>query len=127
MVTIGSNEVRTNLSSVLERVQRGEGFVITRRGVPVAEILPIRVTRRSPEDLKDLAERLNAFGKGRSLGMPIKEAIEEGRSLGGEPAFQFGETETTNLDEMTKRIQEERKGRTLGMSIREAIETGRRF
>lgn len=38
--TIGAFETKTHLSDLLRRVQAGQGFVITRRGVPVAELLP---------------------------------------------------------------------------------------
>lgn len=36
------HEAKTNLSKLLEAVQRGERVVITRHGVPTAELVPAR-------------------------------------------------------------------------------------
>lgn len=38
--SIGAYETKTHLSDLLRRVQAGQGFVITQRGVPVADLLP---------------------------------------------------------------------------------------
>lgn len=38
--TIGAYETKTHLSDLLRRVQAGQGFMITQRGVPVADLLP---------------------------------------------------------------------------------------
>ncbi len=43
---IGSYEVKTKLSEILRRVQRGESFTITNRGKPVADLLPSRDASR---------------------------------------------------------------------------------
>jgi prevent-host-death family protein len=40
MIEIGAYEAKTHLPRLLERVQQGERFVITRYGQPVAELLP---------------------------------------------------------------------------------------
>ena len=40
---IGAYETKTHLSDLLRRVQAGQGFVITQRGVPVADLLPVGV------------------------------------------------------------------------------------
>lgn len=37
---IGAYETKTHLSDLLRRVREGQGFTITQRGVPVAELLP---------------------------------------------------------------------------------------
>ena len=37
---IGAYETKTHLSDLLRRVQAGQGFMITQRGVPVADLLP---------------------------------------------------------------------------------------
>lgn len=39
---IGSFEAKNKLSALLERAERGEEFVITRRGRPVAKLVPFR-------------------------------------------------------------------------------------
>ena len=38
---IGAFEAKTRLSELLERVDHGQTFVITRRGRPVAELRPV--------------------------------------------------------------------------------------
>lgn len=41
MHTVGAFEAKTHLSQLLERAERGEEIVITRRGKPVAKLVPI--------------------------------------------------------------------------------------
>lgn len=41
-IQIGSYEVKTKLSELLRRVERGESFTITNRGQPVAELVPLQ-------------------------------------------------------------------------------------
>ena len=38
---IGAFQAKTHLSALLDRVDRGEVFVITKRGRPIAELRPI--------------------------------------------------------------------------------------
>lgn len=38
---IGARDAKTHLSELLDRVERGEELVITRRGRPVARLMPI--------------------------------------------------------------------------------------
>jgi len=42
MKTIGAFEAKTHLSSLLDRAEKGEEIVITRRGQPVAVLSPTR-------------------------------------------------------------------------------------
>jgi len=41
MLEVGSYEAKTNLPSLLDRVQHGELITITRHGKPVARLVPI--------------------------------------------------------------------------------------
>ena len=41
MAEIGAYEAKTHLSRLLERVRKGERFVITKHGRPVAELVPV--------------------------------------------------------------------------------------
>ena len=43
---IGSYEAKTKLPEILRRVEAGEAFTITKRGRPIANLLPSRSTRR---------------------------------------------------------------------------------
>ncbi|HLN05304.1 MAG TPA: type II toxin-antitoxin system prevent-host-death family antitoxin [Acidimicrobiales bacterium] len=45
--TIPQRELRNENAKVIEAVAAGESFVVTRNGIPVAELRPIRTTRRS--------------------------------------------------------------------------------
>jgi len=40
MITVGAFEAKTHLSSLLEKVTRGEEVLITKRGLPVAKLVP---------------------------------------------------------------------------------------
>ena len=42
MIKIGAFEAKTHLSSLLDKVTQGEDVLITRRGVPVARLVPAR-------------------------------------------------------------------------------------
>ena len=78
MREIGAYEAKTNLPKLLERVEKGERFVITRHGRAVAELVP--VSRRDPEKIRRAIENLKAFQKTHSLGgLSVHEMIKEGR------------------------------------------------
>ena len=74
---IGAYEAKTHLPSLLDRVAHGEQFVITKHGRPIARVVPVyqsKLDRRG-----EAVERLKGFAKGRTLGVPIKKLINEGR------------------------------------------------
>ena len=78
MAEVGAYEAKTHLPRLLERVQKGERFVITKHGHPVAELIPFR--KRDPDKISAAIENLKAFQKTHSLGgLAIQEMIEEGR------------------------------------------------
>jgi prevent-host-death family protein len=45
--TIAQRELRNDNAKVIEAVAAGESFIVTRNGVPVAELRPIQQTRRT--------------------------------------------------------------------------------
>lgn len=45
--TIAQRELRNDNARVIDEVESGETFVVTRNGVPVAELRPIQRPRRS--------------------------------------------------------------------------------
>lgn len=45
--TIAQRELRNDNAKVIDEVVAGESFVVTRNGVPVAELLPLRALRRT--------------------------------------------------------------------------------
>ena len=77
MSEVGAYEAKTHLPKLLERVEQGERFVITRHGRPVAELAP--VSRRDPEKIRKAIADLRAFRQTHSLGgSSIHELIHEG-------------------------------------------------
>jgi prevent-host-death family protein len=55
MREIGIRELKASLSGVLGRVESGEPIRVTKRGRPVADIVPATAGRRSDERLRALA------------------------------------------------------------------------
>ncbi len=79
-------EAKTRLSELLVEVEKGEQFVITRRGVAVARLVSAapKATRLSQastqrQAVADTFAALNALRAGISLDLPLREAIEQGR------------------------------------------------
>ncbi len=78
MTTVGAFEAKTHLSSLLNRVAEGEEVLITRRGVPVARLVPAEEADRS--DVAEAIRELRALRKGVTLGdVSWKELRDEGR------------------------------------------------
>ena len=78
--TIGAFEAKTNFSRILGKAELGEDFIITKRGKPVAKIIPFpqepEMTRQ--EAFEKLAE-MRKFYRGKPGSFNIREAIEDGR------------------------------------------------
>lgn len=81
MIEVGTFEAKTHLTQLLERVAKGDRVVITRRGKPVAMLVPpeedkvtdVAAIVRSMLSLRD--EQGPKLGRGLS----IRQLIEEGR------------------------------------------------
>jgi prevent-host-death family protein len=77
-VTVGAFEAKTQLSKLLELVRKGERVIITKHGVPVAELTApasLRVV-----DLSEVGSDLEAIRRRTKPGPDtIKSMIEEGR------------------------------------------------
>jgi prevent-host-death family protein len=82
MFTVGSSEAKTHLAALIDRVAQGERITITKRGVPVAMLVPVQDSA-PPEDRKRVIEALKTFGEGRKLppGITVRDLIDEGRRL----------------------------------------------
>lgn len=79
METVGSFEAKTHLAELLDRVQHGETFTITRHGVPAALLSPVNAI---PKKLthKEIVEGMRALRKKIKPGkMSLREMIQEGR------------------------------------------------
>ena len=78
MHSVGSFEAKTHFAALLERVAKGESIQITRRGVPIAKLVPAGAPER--KDLKKIAEEIRELRKGSLLrGLSIRELIAQGR------------------------------------------------
>ncbi|MGA3399697.1 MAG: type II toxin-antitoxin system prevent-host-death family antitoxin [Acetobacteraceae bacterium] len=77
METVGAFEAKTHLSSLLERVAKGEAFTITRHGKPVAQLVPVE--RRDPERIRAAIKRMREIAVGQTLGGDWREFRDAGR------------------------------------------------
>lgn len=64
---IGAFEAKTKLAEILKRVENGERITITRRGAPIAEIVPAAKTH-DRKSLRAAIDALRQFRAGRKLG-----------------------------------------------------------
>lgn len=77
-LTFGATEARTRFSQLLDEVEKGRVIVITRKGKPIAKLMPIgEAPAIVPQG--DIVEAFRRLRKGRKLGTPIRRAIGEGR------------------------------------------------
>jgi prevent-host-death family protein len=78
MLTVGAFEAKTHLSSLLERVERGEEVVITRHGKAVARLVPAEKIDR--ERVRAAIAKLKELSREQTLGgISWKELRDEGR------------------------------------------------
>jgi len=75
---VGAFEAKTQLSKLLELARKGQRVVITKHGVPVAELVPPRETRRV--EPQGIIKELKALrGRTKPGKETIKQLISEGR------------------------------------------------
>jgi prevent-host-death family protein len=79
-------EAKTRLSELLTEVERGEQFVITRRGIAVARLVGAApaAARRSQANTQrqrvaHAFDELSQLRRGVNLDVPLRQAIESGR------------------------------------------------
>jgi prevent-host-death family protein len=73
---IGTFEAKTHFSEIIEDVQRGKDFVITKRGKPVAKIIPFSANTIGR---KEIVKTLVSYQSVSNIPFDIKEAIKSGR------------------------------------------------
>ena len=76
--SVGAFEAKTNLSRLLERVRRGEEIIITKRGTPVARLVPVKKDSkpRTKEEILNEFDAIRSSAKGK---VNIKSYINHGR------------------------------------------------
>ena len=78
MTSVGAFEAKTHLNELLQRASKGETIRITRRGVPVAKLVPPDDGEK--EDARNLVDAIRQLRKGTTLGnITIRELIDDGR------------------------------------------------
>ena len=77
---IGTFEAKTHFSKIIEKVEQGADYIVTRRGKPVAKIIPFN--KETPMTRTEAFEKLIEMRKhyrGKPGSFNIREAIEDGR------------------------------------------------
>ncbi len=78
MTTVGTFDAKTHLNGLLKRVSKGETIRITRRGVPIAKLVPADAGQK--QDPGQLVREIRQLRKSATLGkITIRELINEGR------------------------------------------------
>jgi prevent-host-death family protein len=80
MKTVGAFQAKTQLSELLDQVEKGEAVTITRHGRPVAVLAPIGAARPQKTG-KQWVTEMKRLRKGITLGrtVTIRQLIDEGR------------------------------------------------
>lgn len=80
MRRVSMREANQNFSSLVAEVEAGERFVLERRGVPIAEIIPFRKLARDKKTDRAWDEMMRLLEKGIPLGggpAPSKDEMHE--------------------------------------------------
>jgi prevent-host-death family protein len=81
MTAIGVYHAKTQLPKLLARVSRGERFLITKHGRPVAQLVP--ATAEAAPGVKEIIQQMQEWqereGPTLGLGLTIRQLREEGR------------------------------------------------
>ena len=76
--SIGSFEAKTHLSSLIADIQKGHEYVITKRGKPVARLVPYR-NREESLNTKEIILHFDSIRNTVKGVVNIKKIINEGR------------------------------------------------
>ncbi len=79
--TVGAYDAKTHLATLLDQVEAGASVVITRRGRPVARLVPVGPRR---QDVGETIAAIHSLGRDVGPGAAleaatIRDMIEEGR------------------------------------------------
>lgn len=83
MTTVGSFEAKTKLAELLDKVEAGETVTITRRGKPVAKLVPAGVDAEERARRRALIEEIKrkraGWDRGAKPGATISDLVKAGR------------------------------------------------
>jgi prevent-host-death family protein len=77
--TIGTYEARTHWSEVIQEVKKGEHFVITHHGEPIAELVPPRPQTKQECSKHAARQMLDFMTRRAPVTVDIKDSINVGR------------------------------------------------
>jgi prevent-host-death family protein len=81
MTAIGVYDAKTHLPKLLDRVSRGERFLITKHGRPIAQLVP--AVADAAADVKKIIQEMQEWqqreGPTLGPGLTIRELREQGR------------------------------------------------
>jgi len=78
MKKIDAAEAQDNFEQLLDLVQKGEEFIITRGGAAIAHLVPADFALRHAE-AREAANAVRKMNEGVTLQLNLKELIDEGR------------------------------------------------
>lgn len=76
-IEVGAFEAKNRLSELLRAAESGRSVVITRRGRPVARLVPAK--DHSPGDLAELRAAFAELRRGIEGTVNVRELVDEGR------------------------------------------------
>jgi prevent-host-death family protein len=80
MASIGSYEAKTHLPALLDRVANGEKIVITKRGKPVAMLVPVQDQKTDAAVVvREMLKYRDQHGPKLGSGLTVRKLIEDGR------------------------------------------------
>ena len=81
MICVGVCAAKKHLAELIDRVESGEEVVITRRGKPVAMLVPHRAGQQqtATEIVRDMLRERDANGPRLGKGLTVRRLVEEGR------------------------------------------------
>ncbi len=80
MPEVGAYDAKTHLPKLLERTQKGERFVITKHGRPVAELVP--VFRTDPDVVRRTIGGIHSFREIlRKRGVRVERLLKKDQGL----------------------------------------------
>ena len=77
MATVGTKEARLRFSELIRKASKGEDVIITRRGIPIARLVPTEDQKK--RSIREAIEDLKKFRRGKFLRGNLKKMISEGR------------------------------------------------
>lgn len=75
--SIGAYQAKTHFSALLESVENGDYFIITKHGMPIAKLIPF--SEKGNFSRKETILKLKNFNKGNKLNLDWKKLRDEGR------------------------------------------------